>query len=97
MIYFKNICVVEETWKGVLDTPKMRGFKQIFVSLFVYGNNSFCNDTKVEYAHQIAKIWQIQHNNFVKFDKILVSKYCCQRISLMYVMNVTKMAHSKSF
>ena len=79
--------IVDEEWSNVITTPKMRGFKQIFISLFLYNVNKFIDGKKVEWAHQIGKNWQTSHNNFKQLYKLLVSTYCSQRLALFYLIN----------
>lgn len=71
----------------VLDNPKMRGLKQMFISLYLYNNNKFIDGKKVEWAHQIGKVLQTRHNNFKNVYKTSASNGCFDRLSLIYLIN----------
>ena len=70
-----------------MNTPKMRGLKQIFSYLELYGNNKFLDGQKLEVAHLIGKNLQTRHNNFKGSDKENVSLACFRRLIMLFVFN----------
>ena len=81
------VFTVDDTFQNVLDGPKMRGLKQMLITLHLYNNNKFCDGIKVERAHQIGKNEQIHHNNYKLLMKQGVSNKCFKRLSLIYMVN----------
>lgn len=81
------MCLVDQKWEHKFNTQKMRGLKQIFISLFLFGNNKFIDGKKVEYAHLFGKKWQLKHNNFRLPFKETVSKHAARMLSLIYIFN----------
>ena len=69
-----------------MNTPKMRGLRQIFAFLEIYGNNKFFDGKKLEIAHTIGKL-QTRHNNFKGDAKENTSLACFRRLIFFYVFN----------
>lgn len=65
----------------------MRGLKQMFPCLYLFGNNKFIDGKKVEIAHLWGKLWQTRHNNFKSPFKEMVTKHACRMLSLIYIFN----------
>lgn len=70
-----------------MSTPKMRGLKQVLISLGLYNTNKFIDGKIVELAHQIGKIIQLRHNNFKQQYKKMVCTGCFNHLSLLYIFN----------
>lgn len=65
----------------------MRGLKQTFPCLYLFGNNKFIDGKKVEMAHLWGKMWQVKHNNFRLPFKTMVTKHASRMLSLIYIFN----------
>ena len=70
-----------------MSTPKMRGLKQILISLKLYNTNRFIDGKIVELAHQIGKHLQLRHNNNKQQYKQMVCNGCFNKLSLLYIFN----------
>lgn len=70
-----------------MSTPKMRGFKQMFLTLKIYNSNKFVDGKKVEYAHQLGKGIQTRHNNNRQQFKDNVSDKCFWQLIMTYAVN----------
>lgn len=78
---------VDNAWGNSLSTPKMRGFKQFWLTMKLYNNNSFVDGKKVEQAHQIGKDLQTKHNNFKQEWKQMVSEKSFALLTMVFVLN----------
>ena len=65
----------------------MRGLKQIFPCLALFGNNKFIDGKIIEHSHLWGKNWQLQHNNFRLPFKETVSKHAARMTSMLYIFN----------
>ena len=79
--------IVDNCWGDDINSPKMRGLKQMIIHLELYGNNSFLDGKKLELTHTLAKNIQVSHNNFKQMYKLMVSTACFRRLSLLYIFN----------
>ena len=70
-----------------MSTPKMRGFKQIFLTMKLYNNNTFVDGKKVEYAHQLGKGLQTKHSNWKQQYKDNVSDKSFGQLVMSYAVN----------
>ena len=70
-----------------MSTPKMRGLKQMFITLKLYCNNTFVDGKKVEFAHQIGKGLQTRNNNNQQQFKDAVSEKSFWQVVLLYAVN----------
>lgn len=78
---------VDNEWDAAFSTPKMRGLKQMFICLFLFGYNNLMDGKKVEYAHQFAKLWQTLHNNFRLPYTEMITRYAARMLSVFFVFN----------
>ena len=79
--------VVDEEWEDALATPKMRGLKQMFVSLDQYISNRFLDGKPVEQAHELGKGWQVKHNNHKCHFKEHLTDWLGILIAIRYMLN----------
>ena len=79
--------IVDLHWSETLNTPKMRGLKQMFISLTLYNCNRWIDGIKVELAHQWPKNQQLRKNNSRQAYKTMVTNACGCNLSLLYVFN----------
>lgn len=78
---------VDRAWGSSMSTPKMRGFKQFWLTLKLFNNNTFVDGKKVEQAHQMGKDFQQNHNVFKESFKSMVSRKSFDLLVLLFVLN----------
>ena len=69
-----------------MSTPKMRQFKQMLISMELYGSNSFCDGKKVEFSHGRGKNKQTKHNNHKQPFKTAVTNNDAKILQLTYAI-----------